>query len=125
MLADSPTEYEKNIATTKYIARIPTVWDETVPLDGKVGEYVAVARRYGRNWYIGVMNGEEPRTLQIKLDFLPGNKKYKAEIFRDTKQSAVQPTSYEIVTKTVDNTTVLDITMPYGGGYAAILTPLE
>ncbi len=40
---------------TDFIAKVPTTWDETVPLDGKVSEYVAVARRKGNDWFVGAM----------------------------------------------------------------------
>ena len=45
MLSDNPTIYMKEQECTDFIKNVPTTWDETVPLDGKVGEYVAVARR--------------------------------------------------------------------------------
>jgi alpha-glucosidase len=125
MLADSPTEYEKNSETTEFISRIPTVWDQTVPLAGKVGEYVAVARRYGRNWYIGVINGNKPRTLELKLDFLPEAKQFKLEYFSDCEKTANNPREYEHAFKVVNNRSVLKINLQIGGGFAGILTPLK
>ncbi len=124
MLADSPTEYEKNDETTRFIARIPTVWDQTIPLAGKVGEYVAIARRHGQKWYIGVMNGEHTRKLSISLNFLPTGRKYKMEFFADTTLSADQPTKYRTGTMIVNRNSIIDINMSWGGGYAAILTPI-
>ena len=35
-----------------FIAKVPTVFDETVELDGEVGEYLTLARRKGDVWYI-------------------------------------------------------------------------
>ena len=40
MMCDSPTNYMAEQECTDFIAAIPTVWDETVALDGKVAEYV-------------------------------------------------------------------------------------
>ena len=56
MLSDNPTTYMKEQECTDFIKNVPTTWDETVPLDGKVGEYVAVARRKGNEWFVGAMS---------------------------------------------------------------------
>lgn len=45
MLADSPSKYMKEQECTDFIAKVPTVFDETVALDGEVGEYLTLARR--------------------------------------------------------------------------------
>jgi len=56
MLSDNPTTYMKEQECTDFITKVPTTFDETVPLDGKVGEYVALARRKGDTWYVGAMS---------------------------------------------------------------------
>ena len=60
MLADSPSKYMKEQATTDFISQIPTVWDETIALDGQIGEYVVMARRKGTTWYIAAMTNWQP-----------------------------------------------------------------
>ena len=50
MLCDSPSNYRKNVECAEFIASVPTVWDETVILDGKIGEYIVTARRSGEKW---------------------------------------------------------------------------
>ena len=67
MLCDSPSNYLQEPECTEFIAKIPTVWDETIALDGKVGEYVVMARRKGDTWYIGALNGWEARDIEITL----------------------------------------------------------
>ena len=42
MLSDNPTIYMKEQECTDFITKIPTTFDETVPLDGKVAEYVSL-----------------------------------------------------------------------------------
>jgi len=64
------------------IGHLPTTWDETIILDGKVGEYIITARRKDNNWFIGGMSDWSPRYLSIRFDFLE-NTKYKAIICRD------------------------------------------
>ena len=70
MLCDSPTHYLQNDECTKFIASFPVVWDETVPLQCKLGEYVAVARRSGNNWYVGAINNWNPVDLVLDLSKL-------------------------------------------------------
>ena len=53
MLCDTPSNYEREQECTDFISAVPTVWDETVVLDGKMGEYIITARRKGDTWYIG------------------------------------------------------------------------
>ncbi len=82
MLCDAPTNYIKEPECTEFIASVPTVWDETLPLAGEVSKYVTIARRKDDVWYIGSLTDWEARDLEIDLSFLaPG--KYTAEVFRD------------------------------------------
>ena len=67
MLCDSPTHYEENPECTEFISRIPVVWDETLPLKSEIGEYVAVARRKGQEWYVGAITNWTPRDLILDL----------------------------------------------------------
>src|SRR5204863_4658983 len=72
MLADSPTNYLREPETMEFLRTIPTVWDETRVLDGRIGDYVVVARRRGRDWFVGAMTDWTPRELEIDLaSFLP------------------------------------------------------
>ena len=75
MLCDSPTNYLKEDECTQFIANVPTVWDETVVLDGKVGEYIVVARKKDFRWYIGAITNWEERDLVIDLKPLNGGAK--------------------------------------------------
>ena len=68
MLCDSPTKYMQNQQCVDFIASVPTVWDETVALDGKLGEYAVIARRSGDTWYIGAITNWDKRTIEIDLD---------------------------------------------------------
>ena len=81
MLADNPTLYKKEQESTDYIASVPTTFDETVALDGKVGEFVSIARRKGTTWYAGAMTNWNGREITIDLSFL-GDGSYKAVLFR-------------------------------------------
>ncbi len=70
MLCDSPSNYWREKECVEFIAACPTIWDETVALDGKIGEYVVQARRKGDVWYVAALNNWEARDICIDLSFL-------------------------------------------------------
>lgn len=103
---------------------LPTVWDDTRVIHGRIGEYAVIARRSGDNWYIGAMNSTEARTLEVPLDFLPPGKPYTAHIYSD--DPAVDTfTQVRIDRKPADSGDVLQISMSKQGGQAIRLTPKE
>ena len=55
----------------------PTVFDESIALDGRPGEYIIQARRSGADWFVGCMTNSEARTITIPTDFLIDNTKIK------------------------------------------------
>jgi len=65
-----------------FISKIPTIWDNTIALNGKIGEYVTIARKKDSIWYVGSMTNWDRRTLELDLSFL-GEGKFQGEIFRD------------------------------------------
>ena len=69
MLCDSPTNYEAEEECTRLIASVPTVWDETIALDGRTGDYIVMARRSGSKWYLAAMTDWDARDITIKLPF--------------------------------------------------------
>ncbi len=83
MLCDSPSNYLAEDECTQFIANVPTTWDETVVLDGKVGEYLVIARRKDFRWYVGAITNWEERDLIIDLGVLPNFGAKSGHIFRD------------------------------------------
>ncbi len=67
----------------EFFKEVPTVWDETRVIEGKIGEYGTVARRAGDDWYVGAINGRESHQLVLPLSFLEAGKQYMAQIYRD------------------------------------------
>ena len=116
MLCDSPTHYEKEAECTAFIASVPVTWDETVPLDSKVGEYVVTARRKGNTWYVGGINNWTARTLTLRLPFL-GKGEHQAEIFTDGPNSKKFAQDYLKKTCTIKDGQLI-VTMAPGGGFA-------
>ena len=120
MLADSPTKYMQNQACTDFIARIPTTFDETVAIDGQLGEYTVIARRKGSTWYIAAMTDWTERDIDLPLHFL-GDGAYQAEIFADGVNALKDATDYRQSRQTVKKEDSLRIHLSSGGGWVAIL----
>jgi alpha-glucosidase len=118
MLCDSPSSYEREPEVLSFLSAVPTVWDETKALDAKVGDYLAVARKNGRDWYVGAMTDGTPRTLEIKLDFLDDGT-YEAEIFADGANADRYAADYRKEVRQVGRGDVLKIDLAPGGGWAA------
>lgn len=123
MLADNPTAYIKEQESTDFISAIPTVFDETVALDGKVGEYVAIARKKDNTWYVGAMSNWNARDITIDFSFL-GEGNYEAVIFKDGINADKDATDYKREVRKISAKDKLTITMQNGGGWAAIIRKL-
>ena len=130
MLADSPTKYMQNQECTDFIAQIPTVYDQVVPLDGKLGEYVVVAKRKGVRWYIAAMNNWQARDLTVDLSLLikmneTNNKLEKlngrANIFADGINADREATDYKHTQRQINSDDKLQIHLAPGGGWTAIV----
>lgn len=85
-VSDSPEAYQGQDGLD-FIRAVPTSWDEVRFVSGEVGQYIALARRKGDVWYLGIINNEEGRTADLPLTFL-GKGDYRAEIIRDGKEPA-------------------------------------
>lgn len=119
MLCDSPQHYEAEKESTDFIASVPTVWDETLPVDGKVGDYIVMARRKGDVWYVGGLTDWEKRTVKVDLSFL-GEGEWEVELIKDGINVRKNPKDYKIVKEPAGE--FLEVEMYSGGGFAAKIT---
>lgn len=121
MLCDSPSNYMSEPLCTKYIAECPTVWDESLAVNGKIGEYITLARRSGETWYVGSLTGWQARELVLDLSFL-GEGEWTMEIFRDgvNADRAARDFKHELVPVPADRK--VKINMASGGGWTAKIT---
>lgn len=117
MFADNPTAYMKEQECTDFIASVPTVFDETIALDGKVGSFLAIARRSAKTWFIGALCNWNAREIVLDFSFLAdGN--YSAEIFTDGINAGRNGTDYQKVILKINNKTRLTYQLAEGGGLA-------
>lgn len=116
MLCDAPTNYLKEEECTKFIAAIPTVWEETKALCGEVGKYLAMARQKNDIWYVGALTNWDSRDMELDLSFL-GEGEYKAEIFEDGINADRVGKDYKRKVIPVPADRRLKIHMVSGGGH--------
>ena len=118
MLSDNPTTYMKEQECTDFITKVPTTFDETVPLDGKVGEYVALARKKGDVWYVGAITNWDARDVTLDFSFL-GEGTYQATVFKDGVNADRDATDYKKEVVKISSADKLTIQLSPGGGWAA------
>jgi len=120
MLSDSPANYEREPESLEFLRTIPSTWDETVPLDGKISEHVVVARRNGKDWYVGAMTNWTERDIEIDLSFLPAGN-FTMDAYQDGINADRMASDYKKTTSRVSKSTKLKVHLAPGGGYAARL----
>jgi len=118
MVSDRPSNYEKEQECILFMAKIPTVWEQTLPLENKIAEYVSVARKSGNEWYIGGMSNWEERELVLDLSFL-GDGNYKAELFTDGINANRIASDYKKETVTIPANRKMTLKIAQGGGFVA------
>jgi alpha-glucosidase len=118
MLSDSPSNYLREPEAMEFLAAVPTEWDETKVLDGKIADYVLVARRNGKEWYVGAMGDWTARDLDVDFTFLPGGN-YAMDAYQDGVNADRNASDYKKTTSQVSKSTKLKIHLAPGGGWAA------
>ena len=120
MLADNPTRYYEADECTRYIASVPTTWDETRCLAAQAGEYVVVAKRKGAKWFIGAITNGTSRDLTLNLNFLEAGQ-HQLTAYKDGKNADYQAMHYNKVIQNVNAATQLNIHLAKNGGWAAVI----
>ncbi|WP_244648089.1 MULTISPECIES: glycoside hydrolase family 97 protein [unclassified Lentimonas] len=126
-LPDAPEEYAKKPDLFEFLKALPVTWDNTLIINSKIGEYITTARRRGDTWFVGSVNNQIPRTLDVPLDFLEAGKSYEVTLYQDTPEThgVNNPEVYEIKKQMVHRGDVITANMALGGGHAMILKPVE
>ncbi|MDR0733816.1 MAG: glycoside hydrolase family 97 protein [Dysgonamonadaceae bacterium] len=116
MLCDSPSNYMDEEECTEFIASAPTVWDNTIALNGEIGEYITIARQKGNEWYVGSLTNWDARTLELDLTFL-GDGNFKGEVFRDGVNAGRVARDYKKEVINIPTDRKLTVSMASGGGF--------
>jgi alpha-glucosidase len=120
MLSDSPSAYMRKPDIMDFLGKVPTVWDETITLDARVGDYVIVARKSGEEWYVGAMTDWTSREIGIDFGFL-GAGEYKAEVYADGVNASKYASDYTKTSAVIRAGDRLKVKLAPGGGWAARL----
>jgi alpha-glucosidase len=124
MLADTPSAYLREPEMMEFLGPVPTVWDETRVLDARIADYVLVARRSGRDWYVGALTDWTPRELDLDLSFLPEGA-FRMSSYEDGINADRYGSDYRKVATEVSRDRRLKIKLAPGGGFAARIQPHE
>lgn len=120
MLCDNPSNYYKEPECMEFLSVVPSVWDDTKVLKGKVGDYVAIARRSGDTWYIGAMTDWDARELSLDLDFL-GDGNYTMSVWKDGVNADKHAADFAQESQDVTSDSKINVKIAPGGGWTAIL----
>ena len=122
MLSDSPSNYMKEQECTDFLVRIPVVWDDLKVLEGKVGDYLLLARRSGTNWFVGALTDWNKREMELDLSFLPEGE-FIIEIFQDGINADRHAQDYKHLMVSVKSGEKMKIDLAPGGGWVARISP--
>lgn len=129
-VSDAPTEYRKFPEIMEFLKHVPTIWNETKPLQGKIGEFAVMARRSDKEWYVGGLSNWTERTLDVDFSFLTPGIPYKAytiedvpEKNNDTSSTTGDATACKCHTIDVTSQTRMSFKLAEGGGFVMRIYP--
>jgi alpha-glucosidase len=123
VLCDSPYNY-RGQAGVDFLKIVPATWDETKVIDGQIGEFICIARRSGKEWFIGSMAGSSAKTFTIPLSFL-GAGEYSAQIYHDAPEAADYPDRQRVETRKVAQGDTLGARLAAAGGQVIHIFPVK
>ena len=115
MLSDMPTAYERAPDAFDLLKAVPTTWDETVGLDGRIGEWALLARRKGDEWWIAAITDWSSRAIAVPLAFL-GDGTWEATLWADGANADKVGTDYRRTLRDVTAGEPLALELAPGGG---------
>jgi len=124
MAADLPENYDH--PGFKFIEDVPVDWDTTKVIDARIGDYVVTARKAEDEWYLGGITDENPRQIEIPLNFLE-DRDYVAEIYCDAQETGLyeNPAAIEINQYRLTGKDKIQAALSTSGGIAIRIIPSE
>jgi len=89
--------------------------------ESRPGEFAAIARRSGANWYLGAVTNDRPRHVRVPLDMLDANRTYTATLYTDGSGGVRDIQSEQ---RTVRRGDLLRFSLASRGGAAATIVPV-
>jgi len=123
MVSDYPEHYAGQ-HDFEFLKQVPVTWDEVRVITGRPMENITLARRSGKDWYVGSITNWDARTVKVPLSFL-GEGKYTAEIYADAADADTVATHTEFTKQSVGRDSVLEVKMAPGGGNAIWIHPIQ
>jgi alpha-glucosidase len=125
ILPDCPEAYEAKSDLFDYLGKLPMTWDETRILQGQIGSYISTARRSGDQWFVASATNEEPRSMNISLDFLQPDRVYTATLYEDAPDAHYLENreAYRVRRMKVKRGDTIEASMAAGGGHCVHLQP--
>ncbi|MGN0033130.1 MAG: glycoside hydrolase family 97 protein [Candidatus Limimorpha sp.] len=121
MVADCIENYEGH-PMFGFVESLNPDYDESMAIQGEIGEFIVVARRTGSTWYVAAVTNEEEREIEIPLDFI-GDNSHEAVLYLDGYDADYErnPTSYVVNRRDVAKSDVLKVRLARGGGCAIVI----
>ncbi len=116
MIPDAPSDYEREPECTRFLLSIPTTWDETRVFDAKMGDYIVMGRRSGKDWYVAATTDWTPRDFTLDFSFLPEGT-FTLQHIEDGVNADIRAIDYKMKTVKVTSSTKLKIHLAPGGGW--------
>lgn len=117
---DMRPAFPQNSLERSVFTSIPVLWDETIVLPGAViGELAPLARRNGKTWFVGVINGSKAGNYSFPLRFL-GPGRWRMTVLEDL---AEKPDGWQVSEAQVSSDRTLTVKLRSSGGFVARFTP--
>lgn len=120
---DVPEQYAGE-PEIEFFREVKTVWDETRVLEGEIGEYATIARRNGKEWFIGMINADQPRQTSLPLEFLAPGQPYEATVYFDNPTVDTK-THVGVRRQLVTADSALQVELLESGGAAIWIRPVR
>lgn len=125
VIPDATAVYRRHPDLFQFISAQKMPWTQSRTLDFRLGESIVVMRQSADGYLVAAATNEEPRTLQIELDFLPEGQQFTAIVCEDAPEAHYTTNREAYVTRTIDvnTTTAVEAKLAPGGGYCLLITP--
>jgi alpha-glucosidase len=118
-----PSGHRRGQPGFDFVPGLPATWQESKVVAGRIGEHIAVARRSGRSWFLGLMNGPAKTTLELPLSFLQAGT-YAMRMLADAPDASLNPEGIAETSREVEADDELTFRLVPGGGAVARFDPV-